>query len=58
MVKSSKSLVLFAAILFCGISNVGALGSSRTGEYRAPFSILDMLPELHEAAQDFIAFKR
>ena len=30
----------------------------RDGEYKAPFSVLDMLPHLREAANDFIAFKK
>ena len=40
------------------MTHVAALNDSRVGEYRAPFSVLDMLPYLRDAANDYIAFKK
>ena len=54
MVKSKLHTLLVAMI--CGVATHVA-ARSRNGEYRAPFSVLDMLPQLYEAANEFIAFK-
>ena len=50
---------MLVAAVFCGVAmnHVAALNDSRVGEYRTPFSVLDMLPYLRDAANEYIAFK-